>query len=86
MRPWRPVRGMVEALERRMVLDVVGRVAVRDLPGERALVQIERGDASVRRLDERQPLHRQVAAAFAAAATATAAAGRRPPEPARRRR
>ena len=82
MRPWRPVRGIVEALERRMILDVVRRLAVRDLPDELALVQIERRDAAVRRLDERQTLHGQAAAAFAAA---TAAAGLRrhpPPRPA----
>jgi hypothetical protein len=30
-----------------MILDVVGRVAMRDLPGERALVHVERRDASV---------------------------------------
>ena len=44
-----------------MILDVVGRLAVRDLPDEVALVHVERRDAAVRRLDERQPLHREPA-------------------------
>ena len=35
-----------------------------------ALVQIDRGDAAVGRLDERQALHRQTAAATFAAAAA----------------
>src|SRR2546430_3261262 len=63
-----------EPLERRMILDVVRRLAVRDLPRERPLVHVERGDASVRRLDDRQPLHvRSAAAAFTTAAAASAA-------------
>jgi hypothetical protein len=36
-----------------MVLDVVGRVAMGDLPDEFAFVHVERCDASVRRLDQR---------------------------------
>ena len=42
----RPVRGIVQPFERRIVLDRVGRVAVRDLPHQLALVQIDRADAS----------------------------------------
>ena len=60
----------VDALERRMVLDRVGRLAVRDLPDDLALVQIDRGDASPWRFDERQSLHGQPAAAVVAAADA----------------
>ena len=66
MRPGPAGPGNRHALERRMILDVVRRLAVRDLPHEIALVHVERGDAPVRRLDERQPLHveRRRAAAF----------------------
>ena len=39
-----------QALERRMIADVVRRLAVRDLPDDLALVQIDRGDAAVGRL------------------------------------
>src|SRR2546422_5240356 len=56
-----------DAFERRVILDVVRRLAVRDLPRHRPLVHVERGDASVRRLDERKSLNGQAATAFAAA-------------------
>src|ERR1043166_5895295 len=62
-----------DAFQRRMILDVVGRFAMSNLPDERPLVHIERGDAAVRRFDERQSLHGDVAAAFPAAASAPAA-------------
>ena len=39
-----------------MVLDPVRRVAVRNRPERVAGVQIDRGDAAIRRLEERQPL------------------------------
>src|SRR6266851_1954750 len=51
--------GNVEALERRVVPDVVGRIAVRNLPDDLALVQIDRADAPVRRLHDRQALARE---------------------------
>src|SRR6185295_6888293 len=63
------------AFERRMILDVVRRLAVSDLPRHRSLVHVERGDASVRRLHEWKPLHCQTAAAFTAAAAASTAGG-----------
>ena len=78
MWPARPVRGMVTPLSAGWLPDVVGRFAVRDLPHHLALVQIDRGDAAVRRLHERQALHRQLVTAFATAAPHGApAAGRR---------
>ena len=39
-----------------------------DLPDEVALVEIDRGDAAVRRFDQRQALHREIGAVFATAA------------------
>ena len=64
-----------DALERRIVLDVVRRLAVRHLPGDLAFIEIDRGDAAVRRLDDRQTLHGQPGrSAFAAAAASAAAA------------
>src|ERR1700730_4114868 len=49
-----------------MIADAVGGLAVRDLPGDLALVQIDRRDAPVGRLDDRQPLDAEAAsAAFA---------------------
>ena len=53
-----PVRGMVSALQRRMIADAVGRLAVRDLPDDLAAIEVDRGDAAVRRLQERQALRR----------------------------
>ena len=53
---------MFEALERGMFLDVVGRLAVRDLPADLALVEIDRADPAVRRLAERKPSDAQAAA------------------------
>ena len=50
-----------------MVRHGVERLAVRDLPHHLALVQIERGDATPWRFDERQPLHGESAAGVAAA-------------------
>src|SRR6185436_10981004 len=52
----------VQALERGIVLDRIGRVAVRDLPYQFTLVEIDRADAAVRRLDQRQALDRHAAA------------------------
>src|SRR5262245_50711072 len=73
----------VDPFERRVVPDVVGRVAVRDLPDDLAFVEADGADAAVRRLCNRQALHIEPTAAFTTAATATsgctaaAAAGRR---------
>ena len=51
-----PVRGNVDALERRMILDGVRRLAVRDLPADLALVEIDRGDpCRTGGLHERKP-------------------------------
>src|SRR5438067_2043767 len=46
-----------------MIADVVRSLAVRNLPGDVALVQIDRGDASVGRLDDRETLDAQAASA-----------------------
>ena len=51
-----------------MIADAVGRFAMRDLPDDLAFVQIDRRDAAVRRLDERQPLDEQAVPALAACA------------------
>ena len=40
-----------------LIADRVRRLAVRDLPDDLALIEIDRGDGSVRRLDQRQTLH-----------------------------
>ena len=48
-----------ESLQKRMIADVVRRLTVRNLPEQRALLQIDRRDSTVRRLDQRQPLHRR---------------------------
>src|SRR5688572_20591557 len=48
-----------QALERRMIADVVRRFAVCDLPEQLALVQIDGADTAVRRLDQREPLDRR---------------------------
>ena len=68
-----------------MVLDVVRRFAVRDLPEDLALVEIDRGDLPVRRLAERQALGRSEppppSAARAAAAAARLPAPARPTRP-----
>ena len=45
-----------------MIADVVRRFAVRDLPEDFAFIQIDRADASIRRLRQRQALNRQSAA------------------------
>ena len=42
MMPGRPVRGMSRPFSAGIVLDVVGRFAVRDLPDDLALVEIDR--------------------------------------------
>ena len=55
--PLCPVFGMFNPFERRVVADVVRRVAVRRLPQQVAAIEIDSGDQPVRRLDERQPLH-----------------------------
>ena len=57
--PGRPVRGMFSPFSAGMILDGVRRLAVRHLPEDVAGVEIDRADAAVRRLDERQPLNRQ---------------------------
>ena len=86
MRPrgW-PVRGMFSPLSAGLVPDLIRRFAVRDLPGDVALVEIDRGDAAVRRLDQRQALHRQAGGPpFTAAACRTLRAARRRRRPDRR--
>src|SRR5205085_4533747 len=55
----------VESLERRMVLDVVRCLTVRDLPFDFASVEIDRGDAPVRWFSQRQSSHGQSAATLA---------------------
>src|SRR5262245_27436072 len=42
-----------------MIADVVRRLTVRNLPEQRALLQIDRCDSTVRGLDQRKPLHRR---------------------------
>src|SRR5260221_5290369 len=64
----------IQALERRMITNVVRRVAVRDLPEDFSLIQTDRRDAAVRRLRDRQALNRQSAAAALASASTTAGA------------
>src|SRR5262245_9678066 len=65
--------GDVDPFERRIVPDVVRRVAVRDLPEDFALVEADRADAPVRRLHDRQALDVEATAtALTAASTTTA--------------
>ena len=47
----------VQSLQQRVILDVVRRRAVRLLPDDVAGVHVVGGDAVVRRLEDRQPLH-----------------------------
>src|SRR5690606_1489305 len=47
----------IQTLQGRVVLDIVRRRRVRLLPDDLALVHIERRDAVIRRLDQRQPLY-----------------------------
>src|SRR5262245_41097959 len=54
-------------LQRRMIPNVVRRVAVRDLPEDLALVEADRTDAAVRRLDDWQPLDGDGRTTFSAA-------------------
>src|SRR5688500_7210627 len=72
--PWTPRTRNVHAFERRVITNVVGRLAMRNLPHDLAPVEVDGGNARVRRLDDRQPLHRHRAAAFIS--TAAALAGR----------
>src|SRR6266550_2956804 len=58
-----------ESFERRMIANRVRRVTMRHLPHELAAIEVDCGEHSVRRLDERETLNRQAAA--------TAAGGRR---------
>ena len=89
----------VQALQRRMVAHVVRRVAVRHLPDDLAAIEIDRGDRSVRRLEDRQavdgepaaasrrlPQARPRAGAAAPGAAAAAARGLRLPRAANRPR
>src|SRR5580704_15792789 len=57
----------VQTFESRMILDVVRRFAVRDLPGDVALVQIDGRNAPIRRLQQGQALHGKSAKATTAA-------------------
>ena len=71
----------VHALQQRVIAHRVRRLAVRHAPLDRALVEIDRREHAVRRLQDRQPLHVETgafaAAATAAAPAATARSGRR---------
>jgi len=49
-----------QPFQRRMIADAVGRFSVRHLPDELAAIEIDRRDASVRRLQQRQTLRRRV--------------------------
>src|SRR5262245_27954801 len=59
--------------ERRMVANVVGRVAVRHLPDNVAAIEIDRGDRAVWRLENRDPVDRQSATAAATTCSCAAA-------------
>src|SRR5215510_31283 len=61
----------LDAFEGRVIPDVVGRVAVRDLPDDLAFIQAEGSYAAVRWLRERQTLNVEAAAALASAAATT---------------
>ena len=80
-----PVRGMVMPFSSAWLRTDIRRLAVRHPPLDGALVEIDRREHAVRRLQDRQPLHGQSAAAFAPAATAAAPvpAPERPAPPAR---
>src|SRR5439155_21666136 len=53
----------VHCFERGVIADVVRRFAVRDLPDNLALVEIDRSNAAVRRFCEWKPLNIEAAAA-----------------------
>src|SRR5215470_6945568 len=53
--------------QRSVIPDVIRRVAVRDLPEDLALVETDRADAAVRRLDDRQALDGDGRTTFSAA-------------------
>src|SRR5471032_1206672 len=53
-----------------MILDVVGGFAVSDLPGHGSAFQIDRGNAAIRRLEQRQALHRRARSTTFSAVTA----------------
>ena len=78
MRPWRPVRGIVSPLSAGLFLMLSGvspcAICQTISPLFRSIAVMR----AVRRLDQRQPLNGQAAAAFAAAGAAGAAARRRP--------
>ena len=61
------------ALQRRMILDVVGRIAMRDLPDEITFVQIDGCDPAIRRLHKRQSLNGHPTPTAFAITTASAA-------------
>src|SRR5207244_6006708 len=64
----RPARAWnIDSLERRMVANLIGCFAMRDLPQNFALVQINRADASVWRFRERQTLNGECNSACLAA-------------------
>ncbi len=64
----------LQPFQRRVVADVVRRVAVRDLPQDLAAIEADRRDAAVGRLDDRQALDRQPGTAALTTATAARAA------------
>src|SRR5688572_2941843 len=64
-----------ETLELRVVADVVGRVAVRHLPLQVALGQVDRSQDTIGRLDHRQPFHSVVDGGRRSARSATSGGG-----------
>ena len=59
--PFCPVFGIVRPFQRRMIAHAVRRVAVRHLPQQFAAIELDGGEHAVRRLHDRQPLHREPA-------------------------
>ena len=60
-----------------MIPDIIRSIAVRHLPGDLALVEIDRRDAAIWRLEQRQALHRQsTAGTGCCGASATTSRGR----------
>src|SRR5437660_12242095 len=67
----------IDAAEHLAVADVVGCIAVRRRPFERALVEIDADNDAVRRFEDRQTLHDRPRATEAFAAAGAAAPARR---------
>ena len=67
----------VQAFERRIIADVIGRRSARNLPSDFAAVNIDGRDAPIGRLDDRESLDVQPGSQDAAAPEAAAVARRR---------